>query len=404
MARIDPSLKSQVDREIENVLEEVRAFRHDRHQNPELTWKEHDTAKAVAARLKKLGGMQIQEGVGRLGITAVIEGEGGPGPTVGLRADMDALPVRETTGKSYASCKDGVMHACGHDGHMANLLGSAMVLLKLKKHLKGRVKLIFQPAEEGGAGANVMCEDGALKNPDVDVIFGLHGWPELACGKVVIRSGPLLANTSEIKIGIRGTGCHAALPHLGTDQVLIAARIVDALQSISSRFVSPTDPVAVSITKIHGGTTTNVIPPFVEMEGTLRAMTEATRDRCAAQIRKIATSIAETHGAHADVEIRYNYPATVNEDRATAFLEEIGTDVLPAGAIGRLASPTMGGEDFAYFLQRIPGSYFFLGMDDGRPGGYPSLHHPAYDFNDQALPVGMRMFVHAALGYAAFRR
>jgi amidohydrolase len=401
---IDPKLRAAVDQEIANVLEEVRAFRHERHKNPELTWKEHDTAKAVAAKLKDLGGMKIQEGRGRLGIVAVIEGEAGPGPTVGLRADMDALPVRETTGKPYASCKEGVMHACGHDGHMANLLGSAMVLLKLKKHLKGRVKLIFQPAEEGGAGANVMCEDGALKNPDVDVIFGLHGWPELACGKVVVRSGPLLANTSEIKIGVRGTGCHAALPHLGTDQVLIAARIVDALQSISSRFVSPTEPVAVSITKIHGGTTTNVIPPFVEMEGTLRAMTEGTRDRCAEQIRKIATQIAELNGAKAEVEIRYNYPATVNDERATAFLEKVGQEVLPKDATERLAAPTMGGEDFAYFLQRVPGSYFFLGMDDGRAGGYPSLHHPAYDFNDAALPVGMRMFVHAALGYSAFTR
>lgn len=396
---LNPALQAEVRSAILKVLPEVIRFRHERHAAPELTWKEVETAKAVALRLSAIPGLKVQEGVGRLGIVAVLD-SGKPGPTVALRADMDALPVRETTGCSYASKHDGVMHACGHDGHMANLFGSALVLSSMKDKLRGRVKLIFQPAEEGGAGANVMCDDGALKNPDVDVIFGLHGWPELKCGDVYVKAGAMMAATSEIKITVRGTGCHAAMPHLGTDQVLIAARIVDALQSVVSRETSPTEPVALSITQFHGGTAINVIPPHVELGGTLRTLTPASLQRCEAAIHRLAKGIAEAHGATAEVELRRGYPPTVNDANATNFIEAVGHACLPPGAISRLSAPSMGGEDFAYFLERIPGAYFFLGMDDGRKGGYPSLHHPGYDFNDDALPVGIAMFVHAALAYA----
>jgi amidohydrolase len=394
---IDPALRRRVDDAVQTVLPAVTAFRHERHAAPELTWQEVETARAVAARLREIPGLTVREGVGRHGVVAELEGAR-PGPTIALRADMDALPIREVTGKPYASCKEGVMHACGHDGHMANLLGSAMVLASLRDELRGRVRLIFQPAEEGGAGADVMCKDGVLEG--VDAIFGLHGWPELAAGEIGVRSGALMASTTELKITVRGTGCHAAMPHLGTDQVLIACRIVEALQSIRSRFTAPADPVALSISTIHGGTASNVLPAAVELTGTLRTMSVSTRERCSEAIKRLVEGIAAAHGAKAEVRIEHNYPPTVNHDAATAFIEAVAREVMPAPKVRRLDAPTMGGEDFAFFLQRIQGSYFFLGVGDGREGGYPSLHHPGFDFNDAALPVGMKVFVHAALAYA----
>lgn len=398
---ISADLKTKVDAAIARVLPEVIAFRRERHMHPELTWQEEKTAEAVLDALKKIEHLKVTPGIGKYGIVAVLEGER-PGPVVALRADMDALPVRENTGKEYCSKIPGVMHACGHDGHMANLLGSVHVLTQLKEHIRGRIKFIFQPAEEGGAGADVMCKDGALKNPDVDVIFGLHGWPELSCGKVGVKYGPLLASTSDISIKIRGRGCHAAMPHLGTDQVLIAARIIEALQAVSSRFVAPHDPVAVSITMIHAGTAVNVIPASLEMGGTLRTMSHATRELCQQRIRKITAAIADAHGAEVEISFHDNYPPTVNHMEPTRFLEELAAEILPPDLSTRLDAPTMGGEDFAFFLERVPGSYFFLGVSDGRVGGYPSLHHPGYDFNDEALTSGMKMFVHAALAYSDF--
>jgi len=398
---LDSNLKKLVDAEIRKILPEVISFRQQRHMQPDLTWQEKDTADAVLAELEKIEGIDVKTGVGRYGIVAVLTGSH-PGPTLALRADMDALPVNEDTGKPYASLKSGIMHACGHDGHMANLLGSIRVLVKFREQIRGKIKFIFQPAEEGGAGARVMCEDGALQNPDVDVIFGLHGWPELPCGNIAVKYGPLLASTSDISITVQGRGCHAAMPHLGTDQVLIGARIIESLQSISSRLIAPHEPVAVSITKINAGSAVNVIPSTLEMAGTLRAMSIETRNKCQDSIKKLATSVAESHGAKVEVSFFDNYPPTVNHDGPTRFLEELAADLFPAKNVQRLHAPTMGGEDFAFFLERIPGSYFFLGVSDGRSDGYPSLHHPGFDFNDNALESGMKMFVHAALAYATY--
>ena len=398
---ISQDLKQRVDSEIKTILPSVVSFRHERHMDPELTWQEERTSAAVLAELKKIDGLKVTPGVGKYGIVATFSGKQ-PGPTLALRADMDALPVKEETGKPYCSKTSGVMHACGHDGHMANLLGAVKVLAKFQHEIKGSIKFIFQPAEEGGAGADVMCKDGALKNPDVDVIFGLHGWPELKCGTVAVKYGPLLASTSDISIKIKGRGCHAAMPHLGTDQVLIGARIIEAIQSVSSRLIAPHEPVAVSITKINAGTAVNVIPSTLEMAGTLRAMSKETRNKCQDGIRKIATAIAESHGAEIEIHFADNYPPTVNHEQPTRFLEELAAELFPANMVKRLDAPTMGGEDFAFFLENVPGSYFFLGVSDDRSGGYPSLHHPGYDFNDGALEAGIKMFVHAALSYPGF--
>ncbi len=392
-------LKARVARATASVLPDVVRFRRERHAHPELTWQEHETAKAVEAELRKIPGLSVKTGIGRHGLVALLEGDL-PGPTVALRADMDALPVEEKTGVPYTSCKPGVMHACGHDGHMATLLGAAHVLAGLRGELRGRVKLIFQPAEEGGRGGEEMCKDGALEAPNVDAIFALHGWPELPCGTVGFRSGPIMASTTDLKITVRGRGCHAAMPHLGTDQVLIAARIIEALQMVSSRHVAPTEPVALSITKMHGGTAVNVIPSSVELGGTLRTLSVATRDNCMAKIKTIVTGIASMHGAEAEVLFAPNYPPTVNDENATSFVEAVALAVLPEGAARRMGAASMGGEDFAFFLEKVPGSYFFLGVDDGRAGGYPSLHHPGYDFNEAALPTGIQMFAHLALAAA----
>lgn len=399
--QIAKELKARVDAEIKKILPEIIAFRHDRHRHPELTWQEVDTSAAVLRELRNIEGLEVTPGIGKYGIVATFKGHK-PGPTLALRADMDALPVREETGKDYSSKIEGVMHACGHDGHMANLLGSIKVLAALREHIRGHIKFIFQPAEEGGAGAEVMCKEGALKHPDVDVIFGLHGWPELACGTVAMKYGPLLASTSDIKITVKGRGCHAAMPHLGTDQVLIGARIIEAIQAVSSRIVAPHEPVALTITTIHAGTAVNVIPATLEMTGTLRTMSRETRTKCQQAIIKLAKGVAASHDAEVDINFHDNYPPCVNHEGPTRFLEEIAGSLFPADKVRRLDAPTMGGEDFAFFLEKVPGSYFFLGVSDGRTGGYPSLHHPGFDFNDAALVSGMTMFVHAALAYPDF--
>ena len=390
---------SEIEKQVQDILPEVIAFRHDRHRQPELTWQEVDTAKVVAAELEKIPGIEVSTGIGRLGVVGLLEGAS-PGPVVGLRADMDALPIDEKTGVSYASENQGVMHACGHDGHMANLLGAAKVLSQHRDKIAGKVKFIFQPAEEGGAGALAMCDDGVLDDPKVDVIFGLHGWPEQRAGKIFVKAGPLMASQTVVKFSIRGRGGHAALPHLSTDQVLIGSRLVAMLQDLSARYVAPTEPIALTISKFHGGTATNVIPDVVELAGTLRAVTIESRDNVLKRIAEVASGLASTYGVEIDFNYELGYPPTINHEKPSAFVAETARRVIGEDAVDILAAPTMGAEDFSYFLERVPGCYFFLGVDDGRTGGYPSLHHPGFDFNDAALPIGIRLFVHLALDWA----
>lgn len=384
----------QIEHEIAKVLADTIKFRHVRHQNPELTWQEKSTATAIAAELKKIDGIVVQEGVGKLGVVGLLQGKH-KGPTIGLRADMDALPIHEATGKAYASQNAGVHHACGHDGHMANLLGSARVLAKLRDELHGTVKFIFQPAEEGGAGADVMIKDGVLKDPKVDMIFGLHGWPQAKIGVVGTRPGPLLASTVEFTIEVTGKGGHAAMPHLAIDPILISAQIILNAQSIVSRRCDPHDPVVLSITTISAGKATNVIPPKVTMTGTLRTIHAATRGACLEQLTEIAAGTARANGGGAEVTFKIGYPVTNNHPKAVEYVFETATKVLGADHTELAEFPTMGGEDFAYYLEKVPGAFFFVGLDEG--AGYPSLHHPAFDFNDKALHNGMRMFVHLAL-------
>jgi len=393
---LDPALKDLVEKALQKVLPQVRQLRHELHRHPERTWQEQQTSDRLMKKLTAIEGLSQTSKLAKHGIVTLIEGDQ-PGPTIALRADMDALPIQEINQIDYKSENQGTMHACGHDGHMAGLYGTALVLSELRQHIKGRVKLIFQPAEEGGGGGEVMCDEGVLENPAVDMIFGLHGWPELPCGTVGVRSGAIMASTDEITIEVSGPGGHAAFPHLTADTVLATARIIESLQSIASRHVHPCDAVVLSITTINGGSANNVIPKDVRCQGTLRAINESTRLECHRLIKKIADAVAKANGVSVKVDIKKGYPVTVNDDEATAYVETVARDALGREAVQRLALPSMGGEDFSYYLKRCKGSFFFVGVDDGRQGGYPSLHRPDFDFNDAALPVAIKVFCHLAL-------
>jgi len=395
---IDSEIKDAVAKKVAEVLSEAKALRQLLHQYPEGTWQEEQTSKKLREVLSSIPGVKLEEPIGKYGVVAHIEGSS-PGPVVALRADMDGLPICETTRLAYASKNKNTMHACGHDGHMANLLATARVLSSLRNYLRGRVKLIFQPAEEGGGGAKVLCDQDVLERPKVDAIFGLHGWPELPCGSIGVRSGAILASTDEIQIEVIGSGGHAGFPHLCSDTVLAAARVVDGLQSVVSRKVAPTDAVVLSVTEIHGGSANNVIPNQVTMRGTLRTISESTRSACHAMIASQAQAIAEANGVKAKVHINQGYPVTMNHFEPTEFVRKLGVEILGSGQVHQLAQPSMGGEDFSYYLQKIPGTFFFLGLDDGRAGGFPSLHRPDFDFNDQALKTSITLFSHIALAY-----
>ncbi len=393
---INSELLALVREKVKGNMDKVVAFRHLCHKFPERTWQEEETAKKILSALTEIPELKVQSEVGKYGVVATLEGKSQT-PVVGLRADMDALPLNERNSLPYCSSNVGTMHACGHDGHMANLFGAALVLSELKDHLPGTVKFIFQPAEEGGAGARVMCEEGALENPRVDVMFGMHGWPEAPCGHIWFKAGPILAANSQVKIVIEGTGCHSAMPHLGTDQVLVAARLIDQLQSISSRSMAPTDPVALTFTKIAAGEATNIIPRTVTIEGTLRTVAEDVTEKACRKIERMVFGICEAHGVKGSLEFQKVYPPTVNHKDPTDFLCQVAQDIFDPGTVKQIDHPSMGAEDFSFYLQRVPGSFFFLGLDDGRTGGFPSLHHPEFDFNDKALIQGMELFSCLAL-------
>ena len=393
-----------LDEIIKDVLPEVTSLRHTFHQFPELTWGEEQTAHRIALQLKQIPGIQVEAGVAKYGVVGLLEGAE-DGPTIALRADMDALPISETTNLAYSSQSHGVMHACGHDGHMAALLGAAKVLSKLRSRLKGRVKFIFQPAEEGGAGALEMCNAGVLTQPKVDVIFGLHAWPEAPLGAIWVKPGPIMASNTELKVSVRGKGCHAAMPHLGTDQVLVAARMIDAMQSLVSRHVSPSDPVALSITKIEAGRASNIIPELVVFEGTLRTVSATVRHSVLKALELMLNGLSSAHGVLVELEAKTVYPETINHDEAAEYVYQTGLELFGEHGVKKISSASMGAEDFSFYLERAPGAFFFLGVNE-HPAAEDliPLHHPKFNFNDKALPVAIKMFSRLALDYADQRR
>jgi hippurate hydrolase len=372
---------------IRRFHEELVTVRRDIHMHPELAFEEARTSSVVAQKLGTFG-IEVHRGLATTGVVGVIRGRTDTRhKAVGLRADMDCLPMHEAGEKPHASRSAGKMHACGHDGHTTMLLGAARYLAETR-NFDGTVYVIFQPAEEHGGGGGVMVREGLFERFPMDEVYALHNWPQLPPGKMAVRPGPVMAATDEVSIVVRGRGGHGALPHLAVDPVVVAAQIISALQTIASRNVAPVDAVVVSICSMHTSQTGahNVIPNAVHLLGTLRSFRSATRDLAERRIREIATGIALAMGGTAEVEITRGYPATVNSERESEFAARVGEHVFGPGNVVRDADPTMGAEDFAYLLQERPGAYVFLGQG-GADGGC-LLHNPHYDFNDSVIPLG----------------
>jgi amidohydrolase len=366
---------------------ELKDVRRDIHAHPELAFEENRTSSIVAEKLAGWG-IEVHRGLAKTGVVGVVKGRSSAsGRAVGLRADMDCLPMHETGNVPYRSQHEGRMHACGHDGHTTMLLGTARYLAETR-NFDGTVYLIFQPAEEGGGGGQVMVKEGLFKRFPADEIYALHNWPGLPPGKIAVRAGAMMAATDEIQIMVRGKGGHAAMPQLTVDPVVAAAQIIGALQTVASRNVNPLDSIVVTVASMQTSQlgAFNVIPDFVKLIGTVRSFRPQTRDLAEKRIREIAGKVAEAFEARAEVDYRRGYPATVNSVRESEFAARVGERVFGKGNVVTDAEPTMGGEDFSYMLQERPGAYVFLGQGGG-PGGC-FLHNPNFDFNDEVIPLG----------------
>ncbi len=386
----------------ESVTPQVVAWRRDIHAHPELSNREERTARVVAESLRAMGIEEMQTGVAHHGVVALVRG-GRPGPVVALRADMDALPIQEETGLPFASKHDGVMHACGHDAHTAMLLGAAQVLLEIRDAIPGTVKLIFQPAEEGvppgeEGGARMMVAEGVLEEPDVSAIFGMHVSPDLETGTLGYGFGGVLAAVDRFQITVVGQQSHGAYPWQGVDPIVTAAQIVTALQTITSRKVDAREPVVVSVGIVRGGTAWNIIPERVFLEGTIRTHDAEVRRRAAAEFHRLVEMTAAAHGASVEVEFSDYGPAVWNDP-------ELGRRSLPslARSVGEEnlveMAPRMGGEDFAYYAQEVPGFFISLGVRNEEVGAVYPLHTPKFTIDEEALPVGVRTLVLMALDY-----
>lgn len=366
------------------VVDDASAWRRDLHAHPELLYELPRTSAFVANKLREFGCDAVETGIGRSGVVGLLHGKGGSGgPVVALRADMDALPILEATGKPYASATPGRMHACGHDGHTAMLLGAARTLAG-SRSFDGTVALVFQPAEEGGAGAAAMLADGLVERFGVSEIYGLHNMPGVALGRFGTREGALMASADRLVIEIEGVGGHAARPNLAVDPVLAAAHVIVALQSIVSRSLDPLDSGVVSITMVEGGATDNVIPARARLEGTARALRPEVRDLIERRAGEIAAATASAYGARATTTYHREYPVVINSRAEAGFAAAAARAVAGAEKVATDHPPTMGGEDFAFYLERLPGAFIFLGNGDSA-----GLHHPEYDFDDRAIPTGI---------------
>ncbi len=363
--------------------DEITAWRRDIHAHPELQFEVHRTAALVADKLKAFGADEIVTGIGRTGVVGVIKGrETGSGKVIALRADMDALPIHELIDRPYRSTTDGVMHACGHDGHTAMLLGAAKYLAETR-NFDGSAVVIFQPAEEGGGGGREMVDDGIMERFGIQEVYGLHNFPGIPKGDFWIAPGPLMAAADLITIDIEGKGGHAARPHMCIDTTLVAAQIMAGLQSIVSRNVDPLQAAVISITKFTAGDTFNVIPQTAQLLGTVRTLTEATRDLVEARIHEVVEHTARAHGATAKCDYQRNYPVLANHAEQTGFAASVARQVAGDDRVDDNMVPIMGSEDFSFMLNARPGAFIFLGQGPG-----PGVHHPEYDFDDEIIPIG----------------
>lgn len=372
------------------MQQEVAGWRRHIHNNPELGFDVFKTADFVTARLKEFGCDEVVTGIGRTGVVGIIRGNLGAGAVIGLRADMDALPIVEATGLPYASATSGKMHACGHDGHTAMLLGAAKYLAETR-NFAGSVAVIFQPAEEGGGGGNEMVKDGMMDRFAIERVFGMHNMPGLPLGQFALRPGAIMAATAEFTIRIKGKGGHAAMPQTTIDPVVIGSQIVTAFQTIASRSADPVESVVVSVTKFHGGDAYNIIPEEVELAGTVRTLKKEVAALARERIHAICAGVGAAHGATVTVNYDANYPVTYNNPDETAFAADVAAGVAGEGNVMRAMPPVMGGEDFSYMLEARPGAFIFVGN-----GASANLHHPAYDFNDEVIPHGVTYWVKLA--------
>ncbi|CAG4885496.1 M20 aminoacylase family protein [Paraburkholderia saeva] len=390
--------------EIQAARGEIQSLRRTIHAHPELRYEETQTADLVAKNLTAWG-IEVHRGLGKTGVVGVLK-RGTSERSVGLRADMDALPVHELNTFEHRSHNDGKMHACGHDGHTAMLLGAAHYLAK-HGDFDGTVVFIFQPAEEGGAGAQAMIDDGLFTRFPVDAVFGIHNWPGMPAGHFGVTEGPIMASSNEFRIEITGVGSHAALPHNGRDPVFTAVQIANGLQGIITRNKKPLDTAVLSITQIHAGDAVNVVPDVAWIGGTVRTFTTQTLDLIEARLRKIAESTAEAYDCSVKITFHRNYPPTINSAKEARFAAEVMKEIVGAENVDDSVEPTMGAEDFSFMLLAKPGCYAFLGNGDGghRDAGHGAgpcmLHNASYDFNDDLLPVGSTYWVRLAQRYLA---
>lgn len=378
------------------LFEYTRDLRRDFHKHPEIGFKEIRTANIVAKELTNFG-MEVKTGVGQTGVVGLLEGKT-PGPVVLLRFDMDALPIQEETGAEYASVNNGVMHACGHDGHIAIGLTVARILNNHRDEFNGTVKLVFQPAEEGLGGAERMIADGILHNPQPDVVLALHVWNEKPVGWIGIVPGPVMAAADTFNIRIIGKGGHGAAPNLCNDPILAASQVINSLQSIVSRNVSPLKAAVVTVASIHGGEAFNVIPSEVELKGTIRTFETAVRDRVHLRFQQIVENVTRALECESKVEIRSITPAVFNHPEITTQVQQVASRLLPNDQLD-FNTVTMGSEDMAYVLQQIPGCYFFIGSANQEKNLDASHHHPKFDFDESILPKAAGLMVASAMEF-----
>ncbi|MGZ6286303.1 MAG: M20 metallopeptidase family protein [Ktedonobacterales bacterium] len=380
------------------LTDQLVADRRHFHRHPELGLQEHETAAHVAERLHKLG-IDHQTGIAQTGVVGLIQGAN-PGRTVLLRADMDALPLTEETGAEYASERPGVMHACGHDGHTAILLAVAEILSQRRDQLNGAVKLVFQPAEEGPGGAEPMIAAGVMESPHVDACFGLHLANETPVGYIIVQGGPVQASVDNFTLVVQGVGGHGAMPEQTVDAIPIGAAIVNELQRIVSRELSPRDTAVITIGSFHAGTTHNIIPQHAVLQGTLRTLNPETRALARRRIREIATLVAEASRATCDVTFNFGYPVTVNDERMAAFARTVAEKVVPPEQV-RGAQAMMASEDMSYFLNAAPGCFAYLGSANPERNLHHPHHSPLFDFDEACLPIGAELLSQLAISYLA---
>jgi hippurate hydrolase len=373
---------------IADLQGEITAWRHDLHAHPELLYDVQRTAGVVAEKLKSFGCDEVVPGLGRTGVVGVIHGrKGKSGKVIGLRADMDALPIEEATGLPYASTVPGKMHACGHDGHTAMLLGAARYLAETR-NFAGTAVVIFQPAEEGGAGAKAMIKDGMMERFGINEVYGMHNYPGMSLGSFGLRPGPIMAAADHFIIDIEGVGGHAARPNKSIDTVLVGAQIINNLQSIVARNVDPLESAVISICVFQAGTTDNVIPQTAQLRGTARSLVPAVQDLIEKRMHEVIEGTAALHGAKAKLNYRRGYPVLKNHAAQTEFAASVAADIAGSDKVTTSLAPVMGAEDFSFMLNARPGAFIFVGNGDSA-----GLHHPAYNFNDDVIPLGTSYWV-----------